>query len=162
LVAVLRAAGIGALSRHCRTAIGTVSGVGLTVFPATAARFVVSTDGLLIDLIENLQICLGQGPGLEAVQTGQPVLVEDLAVAAATVRWPAFTGQARRHGVAAVFTFPVFVSGRALAVLDLCRASPGPLSEGDRDQAARYAGAAAVLLTEEGRGRAAVAVAGRQ
>ncbi|MEU4557499.1 GAF and ANTAR domain-containing protein [Actinoplanes sp. NPDC023936] len=148
------AGGTAALCQHCHTALDTVSGVGLTVFTGSAGRFVVGTDGILIDQIEDLQISLNQGPCLEAVRTCRPVLVDDLAAASATVRWPAFTVQARRHGVAAVFAFPVLVGGTALAVLDLYRTTAGPLPKDDHQQAAAYATAAAVLLTDDARARA--------
>ncbi|MFI7602435.1 GAF domain-containing protein [Actinoplanes sp. NPDC049681] len=150
LVTTLRAAGgITAVCGHCRASLDAMSGVGLTVFPGAARRFVLGTDGSLIDQIEDLQISLDQGPCLDSVRSRTPVLVENLADSGATVRWPAFTAEARHRGVAAMFAFPILVGGAPVAVLDLCRASPGPLSRCDHGRATSYAAAVAVLLVDD-------------
>ncbi|MEU8821573.1 GAF domain-containing protein [Actinoplanes sp. NPDC048796] len=150
LASVLRAAGgVATVCAHCRASLDAISGVGLTLFTGSARRFVLSADGPLIDLVEDLQISLDQGPCLDSVRSRTPVLVEDLAGAEATVRWPAFSAQARQGGVAAMFAFPVFVGGTPVAVLDMCRASAGPLARDDQDRATTYAAAVAVLLVED-------------
>ncbi|MGA5305893.1 GAF domain-containing protein [Nucisporomicrobium flavum] len=150
LASVLRAAGgVAAVCAHCRSSLDTISGVGLTMFTGTARRFVLSADGPLIDHVEDLQISLDQGPCLDSVHSREPVLVEDLAATEATVRWPAFSTQARQRGIAAMFAFPVFVGGTPVAVLDICRTSRGPLSRSDHDRATLYAAAVAVLLVED-------------
>ena len=147
LISTLRdRGGTAALCAHCHTEIPTVSGVGLTVFALSSRRFVLGTSGPLIDQIEDLQISLDQGPCVNAVGDGTPVLVDDLASADATRRWPRFAAQALRRGVAAMFAFPVLVDAWPVAVLDLCRTTPGPLSEDDRRLAMTYASAAAVLM----------------
>lgn len=61
--------------------------------------------------MEELQSALGQGPGIDAVRTGLPVLVDRLATPPNQQRRPAFAPEAGRHGVGAVFSQPLAGSG---------------------------------------------------
>jgi hypothetical protein len=150
LVTVLReAGGTPRLCAHCHDAVPTVSGIGLTVFPATATRFVLCTRGHLIDVVEDLQISLDEGPCVDAARSRAPVLADDLGAADAVRRWPRFAPQAHSEGVGAAFAFPVVIAGIPLAVLDLCRDRPGALSAADHELAVTYAAAAAVLLVDD-------------
>ncbi|MBB2949009.1 hypothetical protein FB565_008795 [Actinoplanes lutulentus] len=150
LVTRLRAAGgTAALCSRCHERIPSVSGVGLTVFVSRARRFVLGTSGLLIDRVEDLQIRLDEGPCVEAFTSRQPVLVEHLADQDARQRWPRFADEALRAGVAAVFTFPVLAEDQPVAVLDLCRSSPGPLPGTAYAQATTFAAAASTLLVDD-------------
>ena len=77
-------------------------------------------------LIEDLQFTLGEGPCVDAVRSGSPVLLDDVrAVTDATRRWPAFVKEAESSGVRAVFAFPVQVGAIALGTLDLYRSRAG-------------------------------------
>ena len=150
LVAQLRTeSGTAALCGRCHERIPSVSGIGLTLFATRTRRFVLGTSGLLIEHAEDLQIRLDQGPCVEAFTNREPVLVEDLAGDDAVRRWPHFAAEALRVGVAAVFTFPVLADTAPVAVLDLCRSSPGPLPDGAYDQARLFAAAAATLLVDD-------------
>jgi hypothetical protein len=150
LISTLRAAGgTAVLCAHCHADIPTVGGVGLTLFAAPGRRVVIGSSGALIDQVEDLQITLDEGPCVDAAAARTPVLVDDLAGGSAVRQWPQFAVQASRCGVKAMFAFPVIVDGRPVAVLDLCRARPGPLSDHDRDRAHAYAGAAAVMLADD-------------
>ncbi|MEU4241291.1 GAF domain-containing protein [Actinoplanes sp. NPDC026619] len=150
LAATLRAAGgKSAVCRHLRLAIGPASGVGLMMFAWPGRQRVVNVDGPFIEPVEDLQIDLGQGPCFDAVRTGRPVLVDDLAATSATLRWAALTVPARRHGAAALFSFPVLVGDLPVAVLDLCRGWPGPLSLDHQRLMILHAAATASLLSDE-------------
>ena len=150
LITTLRAAGgTAALCAHCHTDIPTVSGVGLTLFAVTARRVVIGTSGRLIDEVEDLQITLDQGPCVDAVAAHARVLVDDLTGGLAVRRWPRFAARAVSRGVLAMFAFPVIVDARPVAVLDLCRSTPGPMSPHEQDRAAAYAAAAAVLMADD-------------
>ena len=58
------------------------------------AGTIAATDGPAAEL-EDLQFTLGEGPCVDASETGRPVLQPDLA-ATAPQRWPAFAGGALR------------------------------------------------------------------
>lgn len=150
LVAQLRAeGGTAALCGRCHDDIPSLSGVGLTVLASGGRRFVLGTTGPLIDRVEDLQIRLDQGPCLHALTVRAPVLVEDLAAEQARRSWPQFAPEARRGGVAAVFAFPVLTGTQPVAILDLCRATPGPLPHHAYERAVTFAAAAAVLLVDD-------------
>jgi hypothetical protein len=122
-----------------------VSGVGLALMTDRGpAGTVAATDGAALEL-EDLQFTLGEGPCVDASQTGRPVLQPDLA-ATGPGRWPAFAGGALAAGVAAVFALPLRVGAIRVGVLDLYRATPGSLTPEQLREALAFADAATLLL----------------
>jgi hypothetical protein len=77
--------------------------------------------------LDEWQMTFGEGPGLDAVAAGGPVLVADLREPEYASRWLAFTPAALGSGVRAVFALPVQVGAIRLGTLNLYRASAGPL-----------------------------------
>jgi hypothetical protein len=121
-----------ALTRICALAVTelVVTGAGVTLMhrpgaPDAQQRLALATDAVAAGL-EDLQLTVGEGPGLSAVTAGAPVLVPDLAMARA--RWPAFTTGALALGAAAVFVFPLQLGVIGLGSLDCHRATTGSLS----------------------------------
>lgn len=97
--------------------------------------------------LDELHFTLGEGPAVDAVSRGHPVLVGDLADPATAGRWPAFSGAAIEAGVRAVFALPLQIGAVCLGVLVAYRVEPGRLSAEDLAQALRLAdGAADALL----------------
>jgi len=133
-----------ALVDSCARAL-PVSGVGIALMTDRGpAGTVAATDGAALTL-EELQFTLGEGPCIEASQSGRPVLQPDLATTAPR-RWPAFAGGALAAGVAAVFAFPLRVGAIRVGVLDLYRDTPGTLAPAALREALSYADAATLLL----------------
>lgn len=125
-----------------------VSGVGLALMTDDGpAGIVAATDGAAREL-EELQFTLGEGPCVDASQTGRPVLQPDLA-RTAPLRWPAFAGGALEAGVRALFAFPLRVGAIRVGVLDLYRDRAGPLSTDELAEALSFADAATLLLLHE-------------
>ena len=125
-----------------------VSGVGLALMTDDGpAGIVAATDGAAREL-EELQFTLGEGPCVDASQTGRPVLQPDFA-RTAPLRWPAFAGGALEAGVRALFAFPLRVGAIRLGVLDLYRDRAGPLSTDELAEALSFADAATLLLLHE-------------
>lgn len=121
-----------ALTRICALTVSEllVTGVGVTLMhrpgtPDAQQRLARATDSVAVGL-EDLQLTVGEGPGLSAVTAGAPVLVPDLTVAVA--RWPAFATGALALGAAAVFAFPLQLGVIGLGSLDCHRATTGSLS----------------------------------
>jgi hypothetical protein len=132
------------LVRACARAL-PVSGVGLALMTEKGpAGTVAATDGAALEL-EELQFTLGEGPCVDASQSGRPVLQPDLAATAPRL-WPAFASGALAAGVAAVFAVPLRVGAIRVGVLDLYRDSPGALDLADLTEALSYADAATQLL----------------
>ena len=96
-------------------------------------------------LIEELQFTFGEGPCVESLRTGSPVLHGDLAQTASQL-WPAFTAGALSAGIAAVFAFPLQVGAITLGALDLYRDAVGPLDGSDLREAMAFASAATAVL----------------
>jgi GAF domain len=132
------------LLQACADAL-PVSGVGLALMTERGpAGTFAATDGPATEL-EELQFTLGEGPCVDASQTGRPVLQPDLA-ATAPQRWPAFAGGALAAGIRAVFALPLRVGAIRLGVLDLYRDTPGGLSAEELTEALSYSDAATLLL----------------
>jgi hypothetical protein len=149
LVSSMRArGGIGAVAGSCHRDVPGVDGVVLAVLAAHAGRIIVSDSGRSGDLVEDLHLTLGEGPGLDAAATGSPVPVADLDTSHAHLGWPRFAAQSLTHGLRAVFAYPVRLHGRPVGVLSLYRASPGPLGADAHEQIVRHTEAATVLLLD--------------
>lgn len=97
--------------------------------------------------LEDLQLTLGQGPGLEALASGAPVLVPDLREHAG--RWPGFVPEADRLDVRAVFAFPLRIGAISVGALTAHRVVPGPLMDAQLTDALALADAVTVLLLHE-------------
>src|SRR5690242_21425083 len=90
-------------------------GVGLAVLSSDGTPEPTYVSDSRSRLIEDLQFTLGEGPCVEAVVSGSPVLLDDVrALSDATYRWPAFIKEVESSGVRAVFAFPVRIGAIAL------------------------------------------------
>jgi len=79
--------------------------------------------------LEECQMTLGEGPCMDAVATGLPVLVDDIrATRGAVLAWPAFVRDVAALDVRGVFAFPLQIGVIALGSLELYRCEPGRLT----------------------------------
>jgi len=143
------------LVEDCRLAT-RMSGVGLAVTGPDGPAAVLAATGGHAQRMEDLQFGLGEGPCVDAVRSGRPVLVPDL-MSQASRRWPAFTPEATEAGVQAAFTFPLQVGAIEIGVLDLYRETSGELDGAQLSQALAFADAAVAVLLhlQDGAGSAA-------
>jgi hypothetical protein len=79
--------------------------------------------------IEAQQVITGEGPAVDAVARGGPVVVDDLA--RAFDRWPGFTTALGSDARGGMFAFPLQIGAIAVGVLDLYRAEPVPVEAAD-------------------------------
>jgi GAF domain-containing protein len=115
------------LCHRCQ-AEANADGVGLAVISSDGVPEPTFVSDSRSRLIEDLQFTLGEGPCVDAVRSGSPVLLDDVReITDATRRWPAFAKEAESSGIRAVFAFPVRVGAIALGILDLYRSQPGTL-----------------------------------
>ncbi|MFI6096518.1 GAF and ANTAR domain-containing protein [Lentzea sp. NPDC051213] len=123
-----------------------VSGAGVALMTAAGPSGVVlaATDARARKL-EELQFALGEGPCVEASNSGRPVLEPDLAVQG-PARWPLFGAAVLAAGVRAVFAFPLRVGAIRVGVLDLYRDTPGLLATLEVADAQAFAEAATVVV----------------
>lgn len=79
------------------------------------------------ELLTRFELVYEQGPGVDALRTGERVECADLA--AATLRWPRFAPVALDTGVAAAVGLPCRLRDEVVGALTLYMAGPGQLSE---------------------------------
>lgn len=129
-----------------------VDGAAVTVMASPTVRDTVhATDRVAGDL-EEWQLTFGQGPSVDAFAAGGPVLVADLGSPDFLARWPVFTPAALGGGARAVFALPLQIGAIRLAVLDLYRTRPGPLSLHELADALAFADTAGTLLLDAAAG----------
>jgi GAF domain/ANTAR domain len=133
----------------CEAAVHTmpIAGASLTLTTAVGHRSLLAASDGVAARLDELHFTLGEGPAIDAVSRGHPVLVNDLADPATAGRWPAFCGAAMEAEARAVFALPLQIGAVCLGVLVAYRVEPGRLSAEDLAQALRLAdGAADALL----------------
>ena len=137
----------------CAAAVAAVevSGAWLMAVHGTGAGHLMRATDEVSELLVELELTLGEGPGQDAAAAGGPVLVSDLGAEGAARRWPVFAAAACAAGAAAVFAFPLQVGAIRAGVMGLYRGRPGPLSAFQLGDALVFADTATLLLLESGR-----------
>lgn len=113
---------------------------GITLAERDRVMTVAHADELAVELDEH-QYARGGGPCLTALQTGQTVLVADLAV---EPRWDGYPALARERGVAAVLCIPLIVAGQTRGVLNLYGAAAHGFGQREVELAGLLAGQAVI------------------
>lgn len=119
---------LGAADRLCHACVELlqVDGASVSLSHDGSTQGTFGSSGDMSRRLDELQFTFGEGPCLDAVRQGTPVLVADLGDPAET-RWPAFAGALVRSGISAVFALPVTIASKPIGALDLFRRSPGTL-----------------------------------
>jgi ANTAR domain/GAF domain len=134
----------------CQLCVGTlgVTGAGISMVTTAGNRGVVCATDDVSARIEDLQFTLGEGPCVDAVEMGAPVLVPDLTSPddVAVERWPAFMEAATAAGVRAVFAFPLRIGAISVGALDMYRAGVGEMASVQLHAALMAADTAALAL----------------
>jgi hypothetical protein len=113
------------IAQLAATRIAAVDAASVTGRCGEARATVAASSDLAVDA-DKAQYREDAGPCLEALTTGQPVAVADIATAGA---WPGFRETAGRLGLRTSLSIPLFAgSGRTLAALNLYSRRPGALT----------------------------------
>jgi hypothetical protein len=125
-----------------------VSGAGISVLTSAGLSSLICATDEASALIDELQRTVGEGPALDAVTAGMPVLAADLGEPGdlSVDRWPAFMDGAYLAGVRAVFAFPLRVGAINVGALTLYRVAPGSLRPAELAGALLATDAAALSL----------------
>jgi hypothetical protein len=105
-----------------------IDGASISLINLGSTRGTFGSSGDLSRRLDELQFTSGEGPCLDAVRNGGPVLVADLDDPSEQ-RWPAFRGALLESGVNAVFALPVRIASDHIGALDLFRRDRGSLIE---------------------------------
>ncbi|NGO69660.1 ANTAR domain-containing protein [Streptomyces boncukensis] len=132
----------------CAAAVETlpVDGVGISAMYTPALRHVLHTTDRISGELEELQLTLGEGPCVDAIVSGSPVLSGDLSVGELHARWPAFAPAAYAAGAHALFALPLDAGGGIPGVLDMYASRTGTLEGEALAEALAFADAATALL----------------
>jgi len=136
---------IGSADRLCHACVDLlrVDGAAISFVHEGASRGTFGSSGELSRRWDEYQFTFGEGPCLDAVHQGRPVLAGDLQDPG-EVRWPAFAGAMLGDGVRAVFAFPVRIAATRIGALDLFRRRAGDF-EPDTWEGAGWASQLAAL-----------------
>lgn len=103
-----------------------VTGAGLSLRQVSELGPTWASD-VLAQALEELQVRLGEGPGMDAVAFRRPILEPDLQ--APSSRWTFFRRPALELGARAIFAFPLLVGAIDVGALTFHRAAAGDLSD---------------------------------
>lgn len=137
------------LPRHaCQACVDAVAvtGAGLMLAGSVKPFEPVHVTDRRASEMAAMQATLGEGPGIDALESGTPILLADLASAGHARRWPAFATEALRLGVRAVFSLPLALGAIRVGVLDLYHDTPRELGQDQLVDALVYADTALLLL----------------
>ena len=130
-----------------------VDGAAMTVRATVRTQQLVAATDAWAGSLEELQYTVGEGPGVTAFTTGEPVLVSDLTVDGR--HWPGFRDEAVEVGASAAFAFPLQAGATRLGTLDLYRRAPASLDAHLADAVALADLATTALLADAGGGEVA-------
>ncbi len=131
----------------CVEAVG-VTGAGLVVANSTGSLDQVYVTDSHAGEVEELQATVGEGPGIDALDSGRPILVGDLAAPMSNTRWPVFSADVSRLGVCAMYSLPLALGAIRVGVLDLYHDTPGHLDQERLMDALIYADTALLLVLD--------------
>lgn len=134
------------LVEECVSLLG-VSAAGLLLADQRGGLRVLASTSEEIRLLELFQLQADQGPCLDCIVTGAPVLVPD--VAASSHRWPEFAAEAAQRGFASVHAVPMRLRQQVLGALNLFDSAPGPLHEQDFRSAQALADIATIGILQQ-------------
>lgn len=148
VLAALRARDIPRLAKDvCRGCVSLlpVDGASLSIMLGTGHRENLFATDAVMERVEAVQFSLGEGPCFEAFQTGNPVLVPDLAREGGT-SWPVFAAEMPTDDIGAIFAFPLRRGAARFGAIDMYREHPGWLSSSELEVALRIADVATSAL----------------
>lgn len=122
--------GLSPLVRLCQACVSLlpVDGASVSVMLGTRHRQSLYASDSIVQHLEDVQFSLGEGPCFEALETGRPVLVPDLAEQA-NLAWPVFAAEVRGEDVGAIFAFPLRRGAARFGAMDMYRRTPGWMSK---------------------------------
>jgi hypothetical protein len=114
---------------HAAREVTGVDGASITMDNSAPNRITLCATDMRSDMLENLQDVLGEGPGRDAFDSGQPMQT-GLDVKAAS-RWPQFIPAAEKvlGAEAFLWAFPMHSAGDVVGTMTLYRMFPIPLAE---------------------------------
>ena len=133
------------LAARCVEILDTAA-TGILLADAEGHLRVIAASSEQARLLELFQLQNDEGPCMEAFASGDSVVHDDLSTA--TERWPRFTPHARSAGYESVYAIPLRLRGNIIGALNLFRAGPGRLEDGDIALAQALADLATITILQ--------------
>lgn len=95
----------------------TAAGAGIVIEDGHGALRDIAYSDERVRRLERLQVSTGEGPCVDCIRLGRPVVAADLE--AFSERWPQFTAEATESGFQAVRALPLRFYGRTVGALNL-------------------------------------------
>ena len=130
-------AGLDRVKDFCQVGLTRTGVDAMTVTFANdfeGLELLLATDDLA-ERVSLLEVALGQGPNVDALASGMPVMADDLRSEVSTHRWPLFAVEAVRAGIRAVQAYPIMFSLRAFGTVGLYSRRTTRLTSGQHRQA---------------------------
>lgn len=134
------------LVEECVVLFDAVAAGILLLSPAGHLEVIVSTNESS-EFVGLMQLRVGEGPCVEAVDTGRVVSVADIDEVAH--RWPAFAADGRRSGFASMHAIPMRLRDSTLGSLNLFRDRAGALNAADATAAQALADVATISILQQ-------------
>ena len=134
------------LTEHCVRLLGAAA-AGLLLTDQRGSLQVLASSTERTRLLELFQLQTNEGPCLDCVRTGQPVLISDLG--AEHGRWPGFAPEAIREGFHSVHAVPMRLRREVIGALNLFGTRPGALTEQDLTVVRALADTATIGILQE-------------
>lgn len=129
--------GLGRIADFCRLGVARTGADAMTVTVTSGVaglELLLATDELS-EQVAQLEFTLGEGPSVDAVALGLPIVAEDLSKGVEARRWPLFAMEAVNAGIRSVRAFPIIFSRRAFGAVGLYSSRPSRLSSEQYQQA---------------------------
>jgi GAF domain-containing protein len=97
-------------------------------------------------VLELLELQVAEGPCLECLQSGAPVV--DVELGRSSTRWPRFAADALSAGFRSTSALPMRLRGEAIGALNLFRREVAPLSHDDLAVAQAFADVATIAILQ--------------
>lgn len=94
-----------------------VQRTGIVIHVGGAGLEVLSASDKVAERVEWTQVTLGEGPAVDAIATGVPVLMPDLAQAGGS--WPVFLGEIAQYDIGGLYALPLHIGAVKVGALDL-------------------------------------------
>jgi GAF domain-containing protein len=119
---------------------------GLVLADSRGTLRLMASTSEAMELVELFQVQNDQGPCFDCYHSGQPVIAEDLSVAAG--RWPRFAPFAIHAGFFAAHALPMRLRRQVIGALNLFRTEPGTLDESDINAGKALADLATIAILQ--------------
>jgi hypothetical protein len=138
-------------ARLCQACVKSlpVQRAAIAVHVAGSGLELLCASDSIAEQVEWAQITLGEGPGVDAIAAGGPMVVSDLSDPNGS--WPSFAAEAVKSGVGALYALPLQVGAIRVGVLDLYRDTATALDAKDFADAVAVAELVTGILLTVGR-----------